>query len=161
MNQKKRFNMALLTSVFIATLLLTLAAAVFGQTPTPTPVEPFVTELRGVSIGMTRDEVKDKLGKPKVSDKAGMYFELAKNESAQIGIDAKGLVRTVALIYANGDSDAPKFEDIFGPDVAMVKKKDGSVYKLVRYRSAGFWIAYSRSAGKKAMTTVTMRRIGQ
>lgn len=154
----------LATVVFIGTMIS------LGQEPTATPSPapapaptapaPFVNSLKGVTLGMTPDEVRDKLGKPEASDETGMYYSLSKNESAQIGLNPQGKVRTIALIYSNDDSDAPKFEDIFGPDVVNPTKKDGTAYKLVRYPAAGFWIAYSRIlANKKPLTTITMRRI--
>lgn len=109
---------------------------------------------------MTSDEVKDKLGKPDSGDETGMYYLFSENESAQIGLDARGKVRTVALSYSNGDADVPKFEDIFGPDVKVVTKKDGGIYKLIRYRAAGYWVAYSRiMSNKKPLTTITMRKL--
>ena len=121
---------------------------------------PLITDLKGVKIGMTKDEVKEKLGKPSTGDKTGLVYTISKIETAQIGLDSKGNVRTVALIYSDEDANAPKFADIFGPDVPMETKKNGSVYKLVRYPSAGFWIAYSRSiVDKKPLTTITMRKI--
>ncbi len=119
-----------------------------------------VTDLKGVKIGMTTKEVKEVLGRPSNGDKKGLVYTISKIETAQIGLDSKGNVRTVALIYTDEDANTPKFADIFGPDVPMETKKNGSVYKLVRYPSAGFWIAYSRSiVDKKPLTTITMRKI--
>lgn len=131
-------------------------------TPTPRPArEPAIRDLRGVSIDMTLDVAKEKLGKPKVADKAGLYYEFSKSESAQIGIDDKKKVRTIALIFSYDSSNIPTFAEVFGPDVPMVEKKDGSIYKMVRYPKDGFWIAYSRAAGMKPMTIITMRRIAK
>lgn len=151
-------NMIRFSFLFLGILLFVSDS--FGQAPVASnQMTPFVRDLKGISIGMSAGEVKEKLGKPKVSDKAGMYFEFAKGESGQIGLDAKKAVRTVALIFTDKSSNTPSFADIFGPDIPSPEKKDGSIYKLIRYTDAGFWIAYSRSAGKKPLTTITMRKI--
>lgn len=150
--------------LFLMTAMVILAAAARAQDMapkrTPSPLTPYIEDLKGVAINMTADQAIEKLGKPKVSDKAGMYFQFSGTDSAQVGLDAKHKVRTVALIYRTGSADAMQPEDVFGPDVLIVPKKDGSIYKMVRYPSAGFWIAYSKTGGSKPMTTVTMRRIG-
>ena len=128
---------------------------------TPAVMTPAVTELRGISLGMTADEVKIKLGKPMSQDDSGMFFTFSDTESAQIRFDPDGKVRTIAMMYSKGDSDAPKFEDIFGPNVQMAANDDGHLYKMVRYPAAGIWIAYSKiGSDKDALTTVTMKRIG-
>jgi hypothetical protein len=38
-------------------------------------------------------------------------------------------------------------------------KADGSAYKLIRYPKAGYWVSYSRTAGKDPTTTITMQKI--
>ncbi len=152
-------------SIMTVAVVMAFGIVTFGQEPSLAQAPamqaaaPFVNELKGISIGMSPDEVLKKLGKPKASDKSGMLFSLAKNELAQIGIGPKGMVRTIALIYEDGNENAPELEDIFGPAVEVGKNEDGSVYKMVRYDNVGFWLAYSRTGGEDPLTTVTMRRI--
>lgn len=110
---------------------------------------------------MSADEVKEKLGKPKIGDKAGSYYEFSKGESAQIGLDNAKKVRTIALIFSSDSPDVPTYADVFGPDVPLAAKPNGSIYKLIRYPEAGYWVAYSRSAGEKPITIITMRRINK
>ena len=43
--------------------------------------------------------------------------------------------------------------------VEITPKKNGTIYKLVRYPDAGYWVAYSRTAGKSPIVSVTMRKI--
>jgi hypothetical protein len=38
-------------------------------------------------------------------------------------------------------------------------KTDGSIYKLLRYPKAGYWVSYSRTAGSSPTTTITMQKI--
>jgi hypothetical protein len=141
----------------------TTTATVTTPQPQPKPVvlEPAVKDLRGISLGMTVDEVRSKLGKPLSQDDSGLYYSFSNSESAQIGLDPAGKVRTIATIYSGGDQNAPKFEDVFGPNVQLAASDNGRLYKMVRYPSAGFWIAYSKiGTDKNELTTVTMRRIG-
>ncbi len=134
-------------------------AIVFSQTD-PSQLAPAVSSLKGVSVGMTKNEVKEVLGKPKMSDKTSMNYTFSKTETAQIGFNEKEKVRTIAVIYTNGDETAPSFSDIFGPDVPRVEGKNGSIYKLIRYHSAGYYVAYSRTmVSKKPMTVITMRKL--
>lgn len=152
-------------SIMAVVTVLALAILTLGQEPTPVPGSgvptdtPFVNQLKGISIGMTPDEVVEKLGKPKASDDAGMLFSLAKNEMAQIGIGPKGKVRAIALIYEDGDENAPSIKDVFGQGVDAVENEDGSIYKMIRYEKEGFWMAFSRSGDKKPLTTVMLRQI--
>ncbi len=164
MNKYDRTSLipSLIRSALILTFVVIAAvsANAQGNPPAAKPDGPAITDLKGIKIGMTKDEVREKLGKPSTSDKSSMVYTLSKIETAQIGLNSKGNVRTIALIYTDDDADTPKFEDVFGPSVEKVTKKNGSVYKLVRYPSAGFWIAYSRSIiDKKPLTTITMRKL--
>jgi hypothetical protein len=36
-------------------------------------------------------------------------------------------------------------------------KPDGTLYKLVQYPEAGYWVAYSRTAGDAPFTIITMQ----
>jgi hypothetical protein len=176
-----RVSASLAQHVLIVTIAIAgLGSAALGQetqnSTTPAPaaspqtaktettsivVKPVVTELRGVSLGMTTSDVKEKLGKPLSEDDTSMFYSFSDTESAQIGLGPNGKVRTIALIYSKGDTDAPKFQDIFGPEAQVAAADDGRVYKMVRYPTAGFWIAYSKiGEDKNALTTVTMKKIG-
>jgi hypothetical protein len=57
----------------------------------------------------------------------------------------------------SGAREIPSCKDVLGADAE--KKTDGSVYKLIRYPKAGYWVSYSRTAGSDATVTVTMQRI--
>ena len=38
-------------------------------------------------------------------------------------------------------------------------RPDGSVYKIIRYESLGFWVSYNRTAGPNFIVTVTIQKI--
>ena len=134
-------------------------AAVIKPTAAPAKkvVQPTLKAIREVELGMTMDQVKQKLGKPEVEDLTGMYFSLAGGDSVQIGIDDDKKVRTIASIYAPGSKAAPSMQDVLGADANTT---DGDVYKMIRYPEADYWVSYSRTNSKdKPQVIVTMRRI--
>lgn len=168
---------AILQAGLILVLLLWLAAAAFGQTAvmkteprakttataaaakaeTPKTLMPVYKNYRAITIGMTADEVKDKLGKAKIQNAKGFYYQFADGEAAQIKLDDKKKVRNITITYADGN--APKFEDVFGGGAVAEPKANGSVYHIVSYPSAGYWVAYSKTAGDKPFVAVTMQKM--
>ena len=170
------------TAVFLQTglilvLLFWLATAAFGQTTdtkqtatitttetqkTETPkavMMPVLQNYKDVKIGATADEVRDKLGKAKIDDKDGFFYEIDDDELAQIRLDADKKVRLIAITYMSDNKNTPQFEDVFGTDVKAEPGADGKIYKLIRYPEAGYWVAYSRTAGDKPTVTVTMQKL--
>jgi len=158
-------------------LLFWQATAAFGQTTGETQtvatttmqteksaipkavMMPVLQSYREVKIGATADEVRDKLGKGKIDDKDGFFYEIDDDEMAQIRLDADKKVRLISITYASDNKNTPQFEDVFGTDVKAEPGADGMIYKLVNYPEAGYWIAYSRTAGDKPTVTVTMQKM--
>lgn len=135
------------------------ATTVAKDKKTNTPVlKPVWVEYKGVKIGMTADEVRDKLGKAEIDDKDGFFYD-EKDEMVQIRLDADKKVWLVSVTYSNENKNTPKFADVFGAETPETAKPDGSIYNLVRYPEAGFWVAYSRTAGEKPTVTVTMQKL--
>lgn len=174
---EKKFALPRVLSLsFTIALLFWLSATIFAQTETisqnqngksavqeakkPASLQPVFADYRGVKIGMTADEVRSKINQdPRVEDKAGLYYIFSDNESAQISFDADKKVRMISIIFSGNESAAPKYTDVFGADTKIVAKDDGSIYKLVDYPSAGYWVAYSRSAGENPTIAVTMQKM--
>ena len=167
---------ALIASVFLVCLTAAGAAAQ-TQTETATvstatavtakpetaktsaPPMPLVQDYQGIKIGMTADEVRDKLGKPASSDETGLFYEFSDDERAQIGLDADKKVRLIVAFYAADHAKRPQYSDVFGTDAPAPAKEDGSVYNLIQYPQAGYWVAYSKAAGKDALVIVTMQKL--
>ncbi len=128
--------------------------------PSPSPVvvaptaEPLYTNYRGVSIGMSIAEAQEKLGTPKSKGKRQDFFVFSEQESAQI-FYLNGKVSAISVDYVGADSGAPTTMDVFGVEVAP--GKNGRIYKLVRYRKEGYWVAYNRTPGKTPIVSITMR----
>lgn len=160
----------------VLTLIFTLGSVTvfFGQTTDNTQtalmpvasakgatqaVMPVFTNYREIKIGTTADEVRGKLGKAKTDDENGFYYEFSDNEYAQMMIDKDKRVRMISILYSSENENAPKFEDVFGKEIAVETKPDGSIYHLVDYPKAGYWVAYSRTAGETPVITITMQKM--
>ncbi len=145
-------------------------AAAQEQTPTPTPMasptpapaasptpasEPLYREYRGVSLGMSAEEARRALGEPKSKGTRQDFYVLSEKETAQV-FYRDGKVSALAVSYVGESSGAPSALEVLG--VEVTPKKDGSLHRRIRYRKAGYWVSYSRSAGRNPITTVTMRR---
>lgn len=119
--------------------------------------DPVLKEFRGVSIGMTSDEVRKKLGNPSDKGDEQDFFVLSENETAQVVYDKAHKVMALSFDFMSGASEVPTPRVVFGTDVEA--KPDGSIYKMVRYPKAGYWLSYNRTAGQQGLISVTFQRI--
>lgn len=123
----------------------------------PAALTPVFTNYKGVTIGMSADEVRQKLGNLKEKGKVQDFFVFSDNESAQVYYDDEGKVMAVSLNYVGAQSGAPDAKAVLGSDLEA--KADGSMYKLLRYPDAGYWVSYSRTAGDSPLISITMQKI--
>ncbi len=79
------------------------------------------------------------------------------NQAVQVFYDPAGVVNAISIDFMSGAREIPSCKDVLGAEVE--KKPDGSVYKLIRYPKAGYWVSYSRTAGDSATVTITMQKI--
>jgi hypothetical protein len=123
--------------------------------------KPVLTNLKEIAIGTAAKDVREKLGKAEVEDTDGFFYQISDNEMMQIRLDADKKVRLISATYTGEHKNAPKYADIFGAgaDEAAATKPDGSVYHRVAYPEAGYWVAYSRTAGEKPLVTVTIQKL--
>ena len=130
-----------------------------ANTPSPAAgTQPLTTIYKEVKIGTEAGEVKQLLGKPKIDDDDGFFFDKG-SEIVQIRLDDKKKVRLISVTYSGDAANAaPSYSNIFGAEPADAKP-DGPVYRLVRYPEAGYWISYSRTAGDRPSVTVTMTKL--
>lgn len=177
LNLKKGKRTALKYSGLVFVLFFGLSAAAFGQTDSqtqttamtpqsmvestvkPAVTMPVLTNLQEISIGMTADDVRDKLGKAKIDDKDGFYYQISDEEFVQIRVDDDKKVQFIAVTYTDKNKSIPTYADVFGADAVETAKPDGSVYNLVRYPQAGYWVAYTRTTGDKPVVVVTMQKM--
>jgi outer membrane protein assembly factor BamE (lipoprotein component of BamABCDE complex) len=128
------------------------------QAPAAAQVEePRYREYRGVRLGMTEAEVHSALGTPKDSDGRQEFYAVSDAEMAQVFYDARRNVWAVTVSYLGGQGKAPTPEQVFNDPVEV--KPDGSIYKMVKYERAGYYVAYSRDAGEAPFVTVVMQKL--
>lgn len=118
---------------------------------------PIYKDFMGVTLGMTAKEVRAKLGHLKDSDEEQDFFVFSESRSAQIVYDDQDRATIISVDYVRNDEGTPSPQSVLGE--AVQAKPDGSIYQLKRYPEAGYWVAYSRTAGDNPMVTVTMQKL--
>lgn len=127
-----------------------------AQGPGDAATEPAYREYRGVHIGMSAAEARRKLGEPEDKSDKQDFYSFSDKESAQVFYDAEGKVFAISVIYFGDGNGVPTAKSIIGSDIEA--NGDGSVHKRVEYSKAGYWVSYSRTAGKSPMTTIVMQK---
>jgi hypothetical protein len=131
--------------------------AVTKEQPGPPVVEePIFQDYKGVKIGMTADEARQKLGTPKDMSDAQDFYVFSEKETAQVFYDATKKVTAISIDYTGEESGAPLCKSVLGTEVE--NKADGSMYKLVRYPKQGYWVSYNRTAGNTPTISVTIQK---
>ena len=119
---------------------------------------PLYREYKGIAIGASADDVRGKLGEPTEKSDAQDYYVFSEKETAQFYYDNAKKVKAIAIDYVGEASGAPDYKTVVGAEIDT--KADGSMYKLVRYPSAGYWVSYNRTAPPAPIISVTMQKIG-
>lgn len=117
--------------------------------------QPLYSAYRGVMIGMTAEETRQKLGAPAQSSAEIDLYDLSPTEMAQVYYDQAHRVKAISVDFFGG-TGAPTASAVVG---AVETKPDGSIYKLVRYPRLGFWVSYNRTAGNPTIVSVTIQKI--
>ncbi|HEY0077385.1 MAG TPA: hypothetical protein VGB73_01985 [Pyrinomonadaceae bacterium] len=118
--------------------------------------EPPFKEYKGVSLGMSADEVRKKLGTPQDKSSQQDFYSFSDKEGAQVFYDAQQKVSAIAITYMGDVSSAPTPQAVFGSPVQA--QPDGTVYKREKYQKAGLWLSYSRTGGDMPMVAVTIQK---
>ena len=116
---------------------------------------PVFKAYRGVSIGMSTDEVRQKLGKPAEKFDEFDIFVFSDKERARVYYDKDKKARAISVTYV-GTSGAPTPTDVLGTEIES--KEDGSMHRMITYPDAGYWVSYSRTAGSSSLVMVTMQK---
>ena len=116
-----------------------------------------IRDYRGIQLGMLADDVRKKLGEPKDKGDDQDFYLFGETETAQIVYDKTHKVVTISADFLTGTTAIPTAKQIFGTEVEA--KADGSVYKMVRFPKAGYWLSYNRTSGSSPLTTVTFQKI--
>jgi hypothetical protein len=153
-----------LTFLLIVALVFLNSVTTSAQRKPGGPVPPPANEpsssfnaYRGVQLGMTAEEVRKKLGEPKDKGTEQDFFIFNETETAQIVYDKSQKVVTISADFMTQGPDVLTAKQVIGAEVDP--KPDGSVYKLVRFPKAGYWVSFNRTGGASPMTTVTLQKI--
>jgi hypothetical protein len=130
-------------------------SAIHGNT-TSSMEEPLLREYNGVSLGMTAAETRRRLGEPTDKSDEQDFYAISDGESAQVFYDSSRKVKAISVHYT-GKANVPTPKSLFGTE--LEPSDDGSVYKLVRYERAGYWVSYSRTAGDSPVISVSMQKL--
>jgi hypothetical protein len=121
------------------------------------PESPAFSDFKGVRIGMTAAEARKKLGAPRDKSDEQDFYVFNDTQAVQVFYDKARAVSAISIDFMDGASAIPSAKDVLGTDAEA--KADGSVYKMLRYPKAGFWVSYNRTAGSAPTTTITMQKI--
>ena len=146
---------ALLSALLFA-LALAPAQARAPQTDKDKEQEPPFHEYKGVHIGMSVEEARKALGNPTDKGDKQDFYSFDEKEACQVYYDDAHKVFAVSVTYTGGKS-APVPKSVIGSDIEA--KQDGSLYKLVRYPKAGYWVSYTRTPGEDPMTIIAIQKI--
>ena len=119
--------------------------------------EPLFSEYKGVRIGMTANEARKKLGSPRDKSDEQDFFVFNDQESAQVFYDKTHKTYAISINYLGANNNMPLAKTVVGSDIEA--KPDGSMFKMVRYPKAGYWVSYSRTSGNDPIVSITIQRI--
>jgi hypothetical protein len=146
-----------IVSLWVLLSLIAMSAAALPSSAQK-PDDPVFNDFKGVRIGMPTEEARKKLGNPKDKGDEQDFFLFNENQAVQVYYDkATKKVTAISIDFMNGANPIPAARDIIGSEIEA--KADGSGYKMVRYPKAGYWVSYSRTAGKEPTITITMQKI--
>ena len=161
---KPSANFRVFTLLLIAASAVLVSTSAKGQVPRKAAAHagaeegsPLFHDYRGVQLGMTSDEARKLLGEPKDKGDEQDFFIFNETETAQIVYDKTHKVITISADFMTASNSVLTAKQVFGADIEA--KPDGSVYRMVRYPKAGYWLSYNRTSGTSPLTTVTLQKI--
>jgi hypothetical protein len=118
-----------------------------------------IKEYRGVFIGTDRDQVHQKLGKPKSEYPGEDDFEVSATESARVFFDDAKKVKAIVITFTGKLDDAPKPGDVIGESIEP--RADGGMYKMIRVEEKGFWVSYVKTTGDAPSVMITVQALAK
>jgi len=134
----------------VAILLLTALVA-------QAQINTLIKDYRGVFVGTERDQVHQKLGKPKDESPGEDDFELSDDETVRVFYDEAKKVKALVITYSGKLDAAPKPIDVIGE--AIEPRADGGMYKMVRVEDKGFWVSYVKTTGDNPSVMITVQAL--
>ncbi len=134
----------------VAILLLTALVA-------QAQINTLIKDYRGVFVGTERDQVHQKLGKPKDESAGEDDFELSDDETVRVFYDDAKKVKALVITYSGKLDTAPKPVDVIGETIEP--RADGGMYKMVRVEDKGFWVSYVKTTGDNPSVMITVQAL--
>ena len=141
------------------TPILTIAIVLLAAFIAHAHVDSIIKEYRGVFIGTDRDQVHQKLGKPKNEYPGEDDFDVSETESVRVFFDDAKKVKAIVITYSGKLDAAPKPNDVIGEPIEP--RPDGGMYKMVRVEDKGFWVSYVKTAGENPSVMITVQSLGK
>ncbi len=142
--------------LLLSALALVPAARAQNAAADKAKEEPPFSAYKGVRIGMTAEETRKLLGSPAEKDDKQDVYSFDENESCQVYYDATRKVSAVSITYFGGKT-VPTAKSVLGGEADA--RQDGSVYRLIRFPKAGYWVSYTRTSGDAPMTIIAIQKI--
>ena len=146
-----------LSLTLLALALFAPAAPAAAQDDDKKDEQPAFREYKGIKLGMPADAVRKLLGNPADKGDTQDLFTFGDHETAQFYYDSARNVSAISVSYFGDVSKAPAAKVVLGSDAEA--KPDGSLFKMIRYPKAGYWVSYSRTAGDSPMVIVAVQKI--
>jgi hypothetical protein len=127
------------------------------RTQTDPTTAPVFKSYHGAWLGMTAEQVRDALGKPKEKGKDTDIFVLSNQESATVYYDENGTANAFVVQYRGAPDKLPDADSVLG--VNLRPNDDGSAFKRIPYPEAGYAVSYSLIPGKAPMVIVMARTL--
>jgi len=146
-----------LCAVGFGTLEMPLGVTSAAPQPTPGSENRGMADYRGISIGMTTDDVRKKLGNPKDKSDAMDLYTFSGDETAQFFYNAAKNATAIMITFSGDLKDAPTPKAVLGEGAEA--KPDGSIFKMVRFPKAGYWISYNRTSPPDAIVNIAFQKM--
>lgn len=117
-----------------------------------------MNEYRGVKLGLTQEEVRQKLGKPNNSSETDEDYDLGNGNSMQVHYGADKKVDTIVLYFYSNDEKVPKFAEVIGD--GKIEKLNDTIEKGKLVDNNGkLSITMVHTGGASPMTVITIKRL--
>ncbi|MEQ1641969.1 MAG: hypothetical protein ABL959_00825 [Pyrinomonadaceae bacterium] len=155
-----------LSTLFVFLVLFAVGFAAFESSrtasaahpqPTPASQNKGMSDYRGVAIGMATDDVRKKLGNPKDKSDTMDLYTFSDAESAQFYYGPEKTVTAIMITFSGELKDAPLPKTVLGEEVEA--KPDGSIFKMLRFPKAGYWISYNRTPAPDAIVNIALQKM--
>jgi hypothetical protein len=111
-------------------------------------------EYKGVTLGMATEIARQKLGEPTSKSDEQDFYLISDYETVQVFYKES---KVIAIVVMLSGGKLPTCKEILGEEAAALE--NGSRYKMVEFKQAGYWVSYNRTAGDSPLVSITLKKI--